>query len=96
MCRRPRPVWDAWFEGPPAEPGSWAAFPPEGRAEWAAFAAARQGTGRLSADPVRHLDGRHVTIGAGAHAGRAVAGPGGHYHQCRGTLRAPRARRRRS
>ncbi|MGW7366881.1 hypothetical protein ACWGI8_26475 [Streptomyces sp. NPDC054841] len=69
--------------------GSWAAFPPEGRAEWAAFAAARQGVGQPLADPVRHLDGRHVTdVSALACAlGEAVAGPGVHHHQCWGVLR---------
>ncbi|MFC9753817.1 hypothetical protein [Streptomyces sp. NPDC056921] len=84
-----RPVWDAWFEGPPAERGAWAAFPPEGRAEWAAFAAARQGADGPLPDPVRHLDGRHITdVQALVCAlGEAVAGPGGHYQQCWGALR---------
>ncbi|GAA2484708.1 hypothetical protein [Streptomyces gobitricini] len=84
-----RPVWDAWFEGPPAERGTWAVFPPEGRAEWAAFAAARRDAGRPLPDPVRHLDGRHVTDVSALECalGEAVAGPGGHYHQCWVTLR---------
>ncbi|MEE1782198.1 barstar family protein [Streptomyces sp. SP17BM10] len=84
-----RPVWDAWFEGPPAEPGTWAAFPSEGRAEWSAFAAARQDTGGLPTGPVRHLDGRHVTDVPGlvCAIGEAVAGPGGHYPQCWHALR---------
>ncbi|MGA4800370.1 hypothetical protein [Streptomyces lavendulocolor] len=84
-----RPVWDAWFEGPPAEPGSWAAFPPEGRAEWAAFAQARRGAGGPPSGPVRHLDGRYVTDVAALMCalGEAVSGPGGHYHQCWVTLR---------
>ncbi|AJT63232.3 hypothetical protein [Streptomyces chattanoogensis] len=84
-----RPVWDAWFEGPPTEPGAWAAFPSEGRAEWAAFAAARQDAGRPLPNPVRHLDGRHVTDVQGLMCaiGEAVAGPGGLYPQCWHTLR---------
>ncbi|MEU8437652.1 hypothetical protein AB0F18_33100 [Streptomyces sp. NPDC029216] len=84
-----RPVWEAWFEGPPAEPGAWAAFPSEGRAEWAAFTAARQDAGRPLPGPVRHLDGRHVTDVPGllCAIGEAVAGPGGHYPQCWHTLR---------
>ncbi|MFF3072793.1 hypothetical protein [Kitasatospora sp. NPDC057936] len=89
-----RPVWDAWFEGPPAEAGTWAAFPSEGRKEWAAFAAARQDAGRQEAGrpptgPVRHLDGRHVTDVPGlvCAIGEAVAGPGGHYAQCWHVLR---------
>ncbi|MFE0653441.1 hypothetical protein ACFVZH_33215 [Streptomyces sp. NPDC059534] len=87
-----RPVWDAWFEGPPTEPGSWTAFPPEGRAEWAAFAAERQDAGRPLPDPVRHLDGRHVTDvhGLTCALGEAFAGPGGHYHQCWAALRGCR------
>ncbi|MFJ6567992.1 hypothetical protein ACIQNU_11240 [Streptomyces sp. NPDC091292] len=88
-----RPVWDAWFDGPPTEPGSWAAFPPEGRAEWALFTAARRDTDQTRATPVRHLvrhlDGRHITdVSALTCAlGEAIAGPGGHYHQCWGALR---------
>ncbi|WP_331767796.1 hypothetical protein [Embleya sp. NBC_00896] len=87
-CLRPGRC-GTWFQGPPTESGSWATFPPEGRAEWGAFAAARQGAGRPLHDPVRHLDGRHVTdVSALVCAlGEAVAGPGGHYHQCWGTLR---------
>ncbi|MFD3875428.1 hypothetical protein [Streptomyces sp. NPDC058623] len=84
-----RPVWDTWFEGPPTEPGAWAAFTSEGRAEWVAFTAASQDAGRPLPDPVRHLDGRHVTDVPGlvCAIGEAVAGPGGHYPQCWHTLR---------
>ncbi|MFI5530374.1 hypothetical protein ACIA8O_17720 [Kitasatospora sp. NPDC051853] len=85
-----RPVWDAWFEGPPAEPGGWAAYDSEGRAEWAAFAAARWRPGHSSGpDPVRRLDGRYVTDAPGLRCalGEAVAGPGGHFAQCWHVLR---------
>ncbi|MEV7728745.1 hypothetical protein AB0P15_28985 [Streptomyces sp. NPDC087917] len=84
-----RQVWDAWFEGPPTEPGAWSAFASEGRAEWATFTAARQDAGRALPGPVRHLDGRHVTDVPGLMCaiGEAVAGPGGHYPQCWLTLR---------
>ncbi len=73
---------------PPNRVSAWACRQSSG----AAFAAARQGTGRPPADPVRRLDGRHVTdVSAPVRAlGEAVAGPGGHYHQCRGTLRGCR------
>ncbi|MFJ3842401.1 hypothetical protein ACIPY6_43975 [Streptomyces sp. NPDC090054] len=89
-----RPVWDAWFEGPPAEPGEWIGFSHEGRTEWAAFAAAKQDATKQDAGgqlpgPVRHLDGRYVTDIPGfvCAIGEAVAGPGGHYDQCWHTLR---------
>ncbi|MFF3020985.1 hypothetical protein [Streptomyces sp. NPDC057939] len=84
-----RPVWDAWFEGAPAEPGGWTGFSPEGRREWAAFAAARSDTGSQLPGYVRHLDGRHVTDIPGfvCAIGEAFAGPGGHFNQCWHTLR---------
>ncbi|MER7760389.1 hypothetical protein [Streptomyces sp. NPDC097619] len=41
-----RPVWEAWYEGPPTETGTWAGLSTEGRREWGAFAAARHEAGR--------------------------------------------------
>ncbi|MGW2395733.1 barstar family protein [Kitasatospora sp. NPDC001664] len=86
-----RPVWEAWFEGPPTGLGGWAAYGAEGRAEWAAFAAARWNAvdPRPLTDPVRRLDGRHVTDAPGllCAIGEAVAGPGGHFPQCWHALR---------
>ncbi|MGW2629195.1 barstar family protein [Streptomyces chattanoogensis] len=82
-----RPVWDAWYEGPPRERNAWARFPTEGRSEWLQFTEVCLGPEEPGA--VCELDGRYATDIPGLHCaiGEAVGGPGYRWHQCWNALR---------
>ncbi|MFD7325902.1 hypothetical protein ACFV9D_33315 [Streptomyces sp. NPDC059875] len=77
-----RPVWDAWYEGPPRERNGWAPFTTAGRGEWLRFT--KVCTGPEEPGAVCELDGRYVTDIPGLHCaiGEAVGGPGYQWHQC--------------
>ncbi|MEU5011643.1 hypothetical protein AB0G35_15345 [Streptomyces sp. NPDC021749] len=82
-----RPVWDAWYEGPPRERNAWARFPTEGRSEWLRFTEVCLGPGEPGA--VCEMDGRYATDIPGLQCaiGEAVGGPGYQWHQCWNALR---------
>ncbi len=87
-----RPVWEAWYEGPPAVRNAWARFPAEGRSEWLRFTEVCPGPEEPGT--VCELDGRYVTDVPGLHCaiGEAVGGPGYAWHQCWNALRGCQCR----
>ncbi|WP_405787335.1 barstar family protein [Streptomyces sp. NBC_00029] len=82
--RAVRPVWAAWYQGPPTEPNLWAPYDAQGRAEWLELTTRAW---RLPAPrPDRsggehHLDGRFITDVAGLHCAvaEALLGPGRYF-----------------
>lgn len=79
-----RPVWEKWYQGPPAEPNAWAPYDAQGRAAWLDLST------RAWRVPVPrpdrsggeyHLDGRFVTDVPGLHCAiaEALLGPGRYY-----------------
>ncbi|MFF5427840.1 MULTISPECIES: barstar family protein [unclassified Streptomyces] len=79
-----RPVWAAWYPGPPTEPNLWAPYDARGRAAWLDLT-----TRAWRVPPARpdrsggehHLDGRFVTDVPGLHCAMAEAllGPGRYF-----------------
>ncbi|MFC4066686.1 barstar family protein [Actinoplanes subglobosus] len=80
---RARPIWDLWYQGPPAEVNGWAAYDTEGRKDWMELTTRAW---RLPAEPDRtggehHVDGRFVTDKPGLHCAiaEALLGPGRYF-----------------
>lgn len=78
-----RPLWDAWYEGIPDTPNSWAPHTQKGRHEWLMLAMGNRGPQRAAdrSGGTHHLDGRFVTDESGLHCalGEALLGPGAYY-----------------
>ncbi|AWZ05057.1 MULTISPECIES: barstar family protein [unclassified Streptomyces] len=79
-----RPVWEQWYQGPPAEPNGWAPYDSQGREAWLELST------RAWRVPVprpdrsggeHHLDGRFVTDVPGVHCAiaEALLGPGRYF-----------------
>ncbi|MGW6705575.1 barstar family protein [Streptomyces sp. NPDC054956] len=79
-----RPIWEEWYQGPPAAPNMWAPYDSQGREAWIDL------TTRAWRVPVPrpdlsggeyHLDGRFVTDVPGLHCAiaEALLGPGRYY-----------------
>ncbi|WP_406385821.1 barstar family protein [Streptomyces sp. NBC_00211] len=79
-----RPIWEEWYQGPPAEPNMWAPYDSQGRSAWLDLTTRAW---RLPApQPDRsggshHLDGRFVTDVPGLHCAiaEALLGPGRYF-----------------
>lgn len=88
LCPRPplvaRSIWDLWFAGGPGEPNLWADYDRQGRTAWTMAAMHNRNSLRTTEHPpgtTFHLDGTHITDGAGFYCaiGEAVHGPGGYF-----------------
>jgi RNAse (barnase) inhibitor barstar len=79
-----RPVWAAWYQGPPTETNLWARYDGRGRAAWLDLAPRGWRVPAPRPDRtggVHNLDGRFVTDVAGLHCALAEAllGPGRYF-----------------
>jgi hypothetical protein len=79
-----RPVWAAWYQGPPTEPNLWARYDGQGRSAWLNLAARAWRVPASQPDRTggeHHLDGRFVTDVPGLHCavGEALLGPGRYF-----------------
>ncbi|MFD7031939.1 barstar family protein [Streptomyces sp. NPDC059917] len=86
-----RPVWEAWYQGPPTGPNAWAPYDGQGRAAWLslttrAWRVRASGPDRTGGE--HHLDGRFVTDVPGLHCAMAEAliGPGRYFGRDRDTF----------
>ncbi|MGW6914297.1 barstar family protein [Kitasatospora sp. NPDC054939] len=82
--RAARPIWEQWYQGPPAEPNAWAPYDERGRELWLdltprAWRVPVPTTDRSGGE--HHLDGRFVTDVPGLHCALAEAllGPGRYF-----------------
>ncbi|GAA0956250.1 hypothetical protein GCM10009554_65410 [Kribbella koreensis] len=79
-----RPIWDRWYESPPAEPNLWAPYDSQGRSAWIELSTHAWRTPPPGPDlsgGEYHLDGRFVTDHPGLHCAMAEAllGPGSYF-----------------
>jgi len=77
-----RQVWNDWYDGAPAVPGTWARHDPAGRMEWLMLALANHtgrepdasgGTYHVGHEAVTNIRGLHCALG------EALRGPGRYY-----------------